>query len=108
MYRETRGVAVPARIARTPLRASSGLAIAEKLHEHAEGVALAYVELFTMPDGLSYTTSIVVTFGEQGGKTLMTLEQTGFPNVEQRDGHQGGWPGFIDRLERVVVKRRAA
>ncbi len=69
---------------------------------------IAYLEIFRMPDGTSYPTEITITFDAQDGKTLMTLVQTGFPNAEQRDGHQGGWPGFIDRLERVVANRRAA
>jgi uncharacterized protein YndB with AHSA1/START domain len=69
---------------------------------------LAYTEVFRMPDGKSFTTDIAVTFEAQGNKTLLTIVQTGFPDVEQRDAHQGGWPGFLDRLERVVVERRAA
>ena len=69
---------------------------------------LAYSELFKMPDGSSHTTQITVTFDAQDGKTLMTIVQTGFPNADERDGHQNGWPGFIDRLERVVAKRRNA
>jgi uncharacterized protein YndB with AHSA1/START domain len=68
---------------------------------------LVYSELFTMPDGSSHTTEITVTFDAQDAKTLMTIVQTGFPNEEERNGHEGGWPGFIDRLERVVAKRRA-
>lgn len=67
---------------------------------------LAYTEVFRMPDGSSFTTEIVVTFEAQGDKTLLTIVQTGFPDVEQRDAHQGGWPGFLDRLERVVAERR--
>lgn len=69
---------------------------------------LAYDERFSMPDGTSFDTTIAVTCDEQNGKTLLTIVQTGFPNAEQRDAHQGGWPGFIDRLEQVVVKRRTA
>jgi uncharacterized protein YndB with AHSA1/START domain len=69
---------------------------------------VAYDEKFVMPDGSSFDTVITVTFDAQNGKTLMTIVQTGFPNTEHRDAHQGGWPGFIDRLERVVTARRAA
>jgi uncharacterized protein YndB with AHSA1/START domain len=67
---------------------------------------LAYDEKFVMPDGSSFDTVITVTFDAQNGKTLVTIVQTGFPNAEQRDAHQGGWPNFIDRLEQVVVQRR--
>jgi hypothetical protein len=35
----------------------------------------------------------------------MTIVQTGFPDAAIRDDHQGGWPGFIDRLEQVVTQR---
>ena len=67
---------------------------------------LVYDEDFVMPDGSSYLTHLTVTFEDQNGKTLLTIVQTGFPNSEQRDGHQGGWPGFLDRLEQAVIKRR--
>ncbi len=67
---------------------------------------LVYDEDFVMPDGSSFLTHITVTFEDQAGKTLMTIVQTGFPNVEQRDAHQGGWPGFLNRLEQVVTKAR--
>ena len=69
---------------------------------------LTYTEVFRMPDGRSFTTKVTVTFEMQDAKTMLTIVQTGFPHTEQRDAHQGGWPGFIDRLERVVTKRRAA
>jgi uncharacterized protein YndB with AHSA1/START domain len=67
---------------------------------------IAYTEVFRMPDGSSFTTEVAITFDAQDAKTLMTIVQTGFPNTEIRDAHQNGWPGFIDRLERVVAKRR--
>lgn len=66
---------------------------------------LVYAATFWMPDGSSFDTVVTITFDVQDGKTLLTLVQTGFPNAEQRDAHRGGWPGFIDRLERVVAAR---
>ncbi len=69
---------------------------------------LAYNEDFVMPDGSTFLTHITVTFEDQNGKSLMTIAQTGFPNAEQRDAHQGGWPGFLDRLERVVIRGRTS
>jgi len=68
---------------------------------------LVYDEVFEKPDGSSFTTHISITFEAQGGKTLLTIAQSGFPDAAERDGHQGGWPGFIDRLEQVVATRRA-
>ncbi len=68
---------------------------------------LSYDSEFTMPDGRSFHTDLVVTFEDQGGKTLLTILQTGFESEQDRNDHLGGWPGFIDRLEQVVAKRRA-
>ena len=68
---------------------------------------LAYSSTFVMPDGSSFDTSLVVTFEPRGGKTLMIIEQSGFESEQDRDDHQGGWPQFIDRLEKVVAKRRS-
>ena len=69
---------------------------------------LAYRSTFSTPDGSSFDTELVVTFEERAGKTLLTIVQTGFPTAKDRDDHQGGWPGFIDRLERVVARRRVS
>ena len=95
----------------TSVRFGSG---AEKYREDmtysevARPSRLVYDEDFVMPDGSSFLTHITVTFEDQNGKTLLTIVQTGFPNAEQRDAHQGGWPNFLDRLEQVVIKGRAS
>jgi uncharacterized protein YndB with AHSA1/START domain len=47
-------------------------------------------------------TTVTVTFESQNGKTLLTIRQTGFEREEDRDGIQGGWPGILDTLERLV------
>jgi uncharacterized protein YndB with AHSA1/START domain len=69
---------------------------------------VAYTEVFRMPDGSSFTTELDVTFEAHDGKTLLTIVQTGFPDADVRDAHQGGWPNFLDRLEQVVAKRRSS
>ena len=69
---------------------------------------LACTDVFVTPDGTAVETQLVVSFHGQVAKTLMTIVQTGFPTVEQRDRHQGGWPRFMDRLERVVTGRGEA
>jgi hypothetical protein len=69
---------------------------------------LAYRSRFHLPDGSSFDTDLVVTFEPRQGKTLLTIVQSGFERIEHRDAHQGGWPGFIDRLVRVVAARQAA
>jgi uncharacterized protein YndB with AHSA1/START domain len=55
-------------------------------------------------DGWTNTT-VTVEFEDQNGKTLLVLTHEGFPSPEHRDGAGGGWPGFIDRLERLVTRR---
>jgi uncharacterized protein YndB with AHSA1/START domain len=63
---------------------------------------LVYTSTVTMPDGSSFDTGMEVILEELGGRTRMTIHHTGFPSAEVRDEHLGGWPGFLDRLERVV------
>lgn len=51
------------------------------------------------PDGSTLETDIEITFQEDGGKTLMTIVQTGFPDEETRDFFAStAWNGFFDRL----------
>lgn len=50
---------------------------------------------------------ITLTFAAQGQKTVMTLRQTQFRSVEQRDGHAGGWNSALDRFEEFVADRVA-
>lgn len=69
---------------------------------------LAYTSTFHLPDGRSFETALVVTFEAKQGKTLLTVVQTGFASERDRDDHRGGWPGFLERLDRVVAARRAA
>jgi hypothetical protein len=68
---------------------------------------LVYVSTVTMPDGSSFDTGTQVMFEEQEGGTRMTILHTGFPSAQLRDDHRDGWPGFLDRLERVVAARVA-
>jgi uncharacterized protein YndB with AHSA1/START domain len=55
-------------------------------------------------DGWSNTT-VTVEFEDQNGKTLLVLTHENFPSKVHRDAAGGGWPGFIDRLERLVTRR---
>jgi uncharacterized protein YndB with AHSA1/START domain len=47
---------------------------------------------------------ITLTFAEDGPNTKMTLHQTGFRAVEQRDGHREGWSSSLDRLEEFLAQ----
>ena len=52
-------------------------------------------------------TLVTVTFAEEGGKTRMTLRQTPFQSLAERDGHDAGWSSCFDRLEDYLVEKRA-
>jgi uncharacterized protein YndB with AHSA1/START domain len=49
-------------------------------------------------------TLVTITLAEHGGKTELTLHQTGFKSVESRDGHRGGWTSTLDRLAEYLAK----
>ncbi|HEX6536838.1 MAG TPA: SRPBCC domain-containing protein [Gemmatimonadaceae bacterium] len=49
---------------------------------------------------------VTITFAERGRKTEMTFRQTGFPSVESRNGHEGGWNEAFDRLSELLSGRR--
>jgi uncharacterized protein YndB with AHSA1/START domain len=84
-----------------PYRESNRFTTVERPHR------LAYVSTFHMPDGSSFDTELVVTFEPKLGKTMLTIRQSGFESEKDRNDHQGGWPGFLDRLERWVAARKA-
>jgi uncharacterized protein YndB with AHSA1/START domain len=51
------------------------------------------------PDGSTLDTDVEVTFRDEGGKTLMTVVQTGFPSEDMRDFFADtAWNGAFDRL----------
>jgi uncharacterized protein YndB with AHSA1/START domain len=41
---------------------------------------------------------VTVTFEAQGGQTLLTLHQTGFEDISERDSHRGGWTSCLERF----------
>ena len=48
-------------------------------------------------------TLATITFAETGGKTELTLRQTGFKSTGARDGHQSGWSSTLDRFNAYIV-----
>jgi uncharacterized protein YndB with AHSA1/START domain len=60
-----------------------------------------------MPDGSSVETGLLVTFEEEGGRTRMTIVQSGFASDQLRDEFAGGWPSILDGLGHVVAARVA-
>ena len=54
---------------------------------------------FLGPDGSALETDVEVTFRSEGGKTLMTVIQSGFPTEDLRDFVANtAWIGAFDRL----------
>jgi uncharacterized protein YndB with AHSA1/START domain len=47
-------------------------------------------------------TIVTVWFADENGKTRMNFRQTNFDNVEERDGHRGGWTECFDKLAKLV------
>jgi uncharacterized protein YndB with AHSA1/START domain len=52
----------------------------------------------------SQETLVTVTFIERGGKTEMTLRQSGFKSAESRDGHRMGWTSAFDVLGEYLAR----
>lgn len=50
-------------------------------------------------------TKVTVVFEAEDGKTRLILVHEHFPSARHRDLAGGGWPGFIDRLERLATQR---
>ena len=60
------------------------------------------------PDGSSLDTHVEITFQEEGGKTLMTVVQSGFPSEEMRDFFaETAWIGAFDRLNAYFAAKVA-
>lgn len=66
---------------------------------------LVMTHVWEREDGLAgEETLLTVLFEDQGGKTRMTLIQTGFASTESRDGHAEGWDECFERLEKLLSK----
>ena len=65
---------------------------------------LVMSETLDAPDGTPWSnTTLTVVLEEHDGKTRLVLVHENFPSTEQRDNAAGGWPGFIDRIERLLA-----
>lgn len=53
-------------------------------------------------DTMWASTRVTVELHDESGKTRCVLTHEGFPSRERRDDASGGWPGFLDRLERYL------
>jgi uncharacterized protein YndB with AHSA1/START domain len=60
------------------------------------------------PSGATMSTEVEVTFEAQDGGTLMTVVQSGFPDVETRDFFQNvAMAGAFDRIEAYLKREHA-
>ena len=55
--------------------------------------------------GGTVESEMTITFEAKGGKTLLTMVQTGFETEELRDDFLHGWPAYLDTLGTVVSSR---
>jgi uncharacterized protein YndB with AHSA1/START domain len=82
--------------------------------ENVKPVRLVYTHAWLDADKKPVRKTLVtITFAERGGKTELTLRQTGFASAESRDGHGYGWSSALDVLvdylsevERSIVVTR--
>jgi uncharacterized protein YndB with AHSA1/START domain len=49
-------------------------------------------------------TKVTIEFEEENGKTHLVLVHENFPTPQHRDLAGSGWPGFVDRVERLVAR----
>jgi uncharacterized protein YndB with AHSA1/START domain len=60
-------------------------------------------------EGHSQVTHVEVTFKDEGGKTLMTIVQSGFVDESTRDFFEStAWEGFFDRISAYLAARKTA
>jgi uncharacterized protein YndB with AHSA1/START domain len=48
-------------------------------------------------------TLVTITLVDEGGETRLTLRQTPFHSIAERDGHGGGWSSSFDRLNEFLA-----
>lgn len=72
-------------------------------HEVIPSERLVFTHCWLDADGnAGHETLVTMVFKDCGGKTELTLRQTGFKSVESRDGHAKGWAGMLDRLAEYI------
>jgi uncharacterized protein YndB with AHSA1/START domain len=47
-------------------------------------------------------TRVTLELRDDNGKTRLNLTHEGFPTSRHRDLAAGGWPGFLDRIDRLL------
>lgn len=60
------------------------------------------------PDGSTLDTNVEVTFRDEGGKTLMSVVQSGFPSEDMRNFFADtAWNGAFDRINAYFAAKAA-
>ncbi|HVC60902.1 MAG TPA: SRPBCC domain-containing protein [Acetobacteraceae bacterium] len=52
---------------------------------------------------LGHEMRVTVTFEARGQQTLLTLHQTGFEAIPERDSHQQGWTSCLERFTEYIL-----
>lgn len=87
---------------------SDTLWVGGNFHELVEPERMVFTFAWDGDDGKPENEMLItLTFAEDGADTKMTLHQTGFRAVEQRDGHNEGWTSCLDRLEEFLGSSRS-
>jgi len=82
---------------------SGELWVGGSYHELIEPERMVFTFAWDGDDGKPENEMLIaLSFAEEGAGTKMTLRQTGFRSVEQRDGHNGGWTSCFERLEEFL------
>jgi uncharacterized protein YndB with AHSA1/START domain len=67
---------------------------------------LVYKSSLTSPDGSTLDTDVEITFRDEGGKTMMTVVQSGFPDEAIRDFVANtAWIGAFERINAYFAAR---
>jgi len=69
------------------------------------GARLAYTFRYERPDPDDRETVVVLSFGDQGEATAVTVEQGTFATEGRRALHERGWTESLDRLEELLTSR---
>jgi uncharacterized protein YndB with AHSA1/START domain len=72
------------------------------------GACLAYTFRYEPPDPDDRETVVVLSFGDLGTSTALTVEQGPFATEARRVLHEQGWTESLDRLEELLASRDSA
>jgi uncharacterized protein YndB with AHSA1/START domain len=99
-------------VAEVDLRVGGKYRIAMQAPDGARHIAVGAYREIDAPRKLVFTwtweqrpmpdTLITIEFNERAGATEVVLTHELFPSVEERDHHNQGWIGCLDRLAKVV------